>query len=544
MTFFVRLQVLLQHKWYVGILFAVVGLLCYSNVLQGEFLFDDDTFIVKNQFVRKAQWADIFSHGITQGSGLQDNFYRPLQQSIFALIYKVGELNTLYYHLASVGLHIFNAFVLFALLSLLFPAARWSNLVVAFIFLVHPVQTQAVAYISGLSEPLFACFVLLALWAFASFLLEPEKRPVLKTISVIVAAALALLSKESGVVAAPLLWLLAFYWMISAKKSLTRWQWSIPIAVTLMAVSFAILKMTLLNFTGNFGLSDQSNIYNEQLSIRITTFLNILPKYFQKICWPAALHYETPYTAYIDFTSSGAAVYLLALTGFMGWFIYLAYKRITAVPLLGMAWFFAALLPYMGIVPLNSMYLEHWLYLPLVGFCITLAWLLAKLPLPPVMWACLLIPLLLGFSLRTYARNAQWANAEKFYLNELKYTKKSARMHNNLAMIYADRNQCEKAVPHYQKAIALYDVYPQSHHNLARCYEALGRPADAATEYYRALLINPNFLYSHNRLPAVLLQVGDTLLAERFLQLQIQLDKGKPLSPADIQRAADIRQPM
>jgi Tfp pilus assembly protein PilF len=149
-----------------------------------------------------------------------------------------------------------------------------------------------------------------------------------------------------------------------------------------------------------------------------------------------------------------------------------------------------------------------------------------------------LTPVLLLCSILVMGRNKDWSDPERFYRNEIKYTKKSARMYNNLAMVLADKKDCKSAVPYYQKAIALYDIYPQSHHNLARCLEDLGYLPEAADEYYRALMLDPNFLYSHSKLPGVLMRLGDKVRAENFLKLQVKMDGGIPLTQQDIQLAA------
>ena len=109
---------------------------------------------------------------------------------------------------------------------------------------------------------------------------------------------------------------------------------------------------------------------------------------------------------------------------------------------------------------------------------------------------CIYITVLILFSFRIMARNWQWGDPVTFYTNELQYTQTSARIYNNLAMELADRGDCVSAIPNYEKAIELSDVYPQTHHNLARCLLFMGQFERAREEYLKALQIQPSFSYS------------------------------------------------
>src|SRR3989344_2353551 len=112
----------------------------------------------------------------------------------------------------------------------------------------------------------------------------------------------------------------------------------------------------------------------------------------------------------------------------------------------------------------------------------------------------LLIIVLILFSFRIMARNRQWGDPVKFYTNELAYTETSARIYANLGMELSDTGDCVSAIPNYEKAILISDVYPQTHHNLARCLEAMEDFDGAQEEYLKALDIEPNFPYSINAL--------------------------------------------
>jgi tetratricopeptide (TPR) repeat protein len=145
------------------------------------------------------------------------------------------------------------------------------------------------------------------------------------------------------------------------------------------------------------------------------------------------------------------------------------------------------------------------------------------------------------FIFRIMLRNMEWGDPVKFYENEIKYEKRyhlqSARIYNNLAMEQADRGDCAKAIPNYQKAISLNDTYPQTHHNLARCFESTGQIKEAADEYFKALYIQPNFLYSLNAISKLLAAVGDKR-SVKFSQLEEKASNGEAINERDLLEAA------
>ena len=147
-----------MKKVYVFLIFVVVALVGYANVLNGPFLLDDEHFIQRNTHVHELNVKKIYTTSVTHGAGQKSNFYRPNQQLAFAVVYNFFKENTLPYHIVSLLVHIFNVYILFLFLCFFFSdkAAFYSSL----IFLIHPIQTESVSFISGLAGPLgffFCC---------------------------------------------------------------------------------------------------------------------------------------------------------------------------------------------------------------------------------------------------------------------------------------------------------------------------------------------------------------------------------------------------
>ncbi|PSR02646.1 MAG: hypothetical protein BRD50_06995 [Bacteroidetes bacterium SW_11_45_7] len=520
-----------------------LGFACYGIVLDGPFIFDDEHFIQKNEYVHNADWGQIFTTSVTEGANIEGNFYRPLQQSIYALLYGLFGEDPLPFHFLQILIHIGNAFLLWLLLlRLSLPA--WGALAGAALFLCHPVQTEAVSYISGLAGPLGFLFVLASLHMLWQLIHSSSRQTIVWLIASLLFFIIALFSKENMVVLLPIAIFLTLYCWLKNRLVNPNMTLTAIGLFALVAGVYMYFRFTTFNFEGSeVGLTEQKSLYTNNLWVRVTTFTNVIRDYLRLIFFPQDLYYEKQYTAYTSLLYARALPGLFLILATVGSIIaMLVWRKFLEVGL-GLGWFMSALAPYSGIVPLNAMYLEHWLYIPLAGLAMPIASLFrwpagkyAKIALGGIV-----IIGLTAFSARTIERNTEWADYEAFYLNELNYTDRSARIYNNLAMYYADKQNDEKAINYYKKAIQTHDRYPQPHHNLARIYAEQGKMEQAMAEYRQALKLKPDFVYSLRNLYKIFKQRGDKQKAEQIAQLIQQIRKGQKIRYEDIEPILEAR---
>src|SRR3989344_3930509 len=457
-----KIQKIISKNSFVFLVFVCAVLFAYGNILFGDFVFDDNIFIENNAQIRSpSNVEEIYSSSTTAGSGLlNDNFYRPNQQLIYTLLYTFFGFSPSFFHLAPLLFHIFNGFLIFLLFSRL-GISRRASFLGSLLFLLHPILTQAVSYISGLSEPLVVSTILGALLIFLKTFQSDEKFYKWLLLGALVFF-IGLFSKESQVVSLGLMGLvLIFKWSRQEVEDFFK------------PILFILFLSAIFSF-----------------------FLHILPEYFKMILFPLHLHYERPYIFYDSYTETQSIFSLIFLIfGFLA-SIFLVFKKRPEL-FFGFFWFLGALLPVSGVIPVNSIYLEHWLYMPIIGMIFFLCYIFDNLgEKSKNIIIIFLFFIFLLFSFRIMARNAEWGDPVRFYKNEIRYTKNSARIYNNLAMELADRNDCVSAIPNYEMAIAVNDAYPQTHHNLARCLQVMGMQKEAEREYMEALRIEPNFRYS------------------------------------------------
>jgi len=514
---------------YVFTFLLVVALICYGNVMQGPFFFDDMDFIVNNQFIKSFSLSDIYSNSVTEGANVHSNFYRPNQQVVFAVIYHFFGANVIPFHLCSILFHCINAYFIFLLVARLGfsgPASFFASL----LFLIHPIQTEAVSYISGFADILGLFFFLSGLLVYLkSFWVNEIKKQAVYLFLACCLFSLALLSKESLVVLAPLCILISIY-LISKEKQKTNTYFYLSLTfIIVLSISYLIMKFTWFNFSDSLGLTKEKNIYTENLNVRLNTFIGILPEYYKMILYPKSLFYAKPYMAYLELFTLKS---LLGIASISLWIICLFRFQKNKQLALGITWFFIALLPFTGVIPLNSMFLEHWLYVPIIGICILIAchfdYLMRKGFNTLLQVSTLLICIL--FVTRTYSRNQEWANVEKFYLNELK-NNPSAASYNNLGMYYADKKAYQKAISNYQKGISMYNAFPQPHLNLANIYLNLNQVDNAITEIYNSLKIDPGY---YNSLASLYTIYSNTNQPNKAAQIKEILENLKTAGKPDI----------
>lgn len=506
-----------------------LGLLLFGLVIGGPFIFDDDLLIINNRLIRSlGNFFSFFTSSSTAGAYLGgSNFYRPLQTLTYALTYQFFGLNPSVYHLISITIHIINSFLVFLFIHKL-SFSRLGSLLAAVIFLIHPAQVEAVSYISGLADPLGVMFLLLGLL---------QSRLILSFAFFV----LALLSKESTVVFFPLVALVTFYGWNRYSEEERSFKIKSIIAFAALAFVYLYLKFTALSFTGTAGLTPEANLYTANLHVRLITFITILWEYFKLLLLPIQLYLERPYVAFTTLlTPPGVFGLLVIITGLIAAYYSVRRDKIVA---LGFFWFFIGLLPVSGVIPLNAIYLEHWLYLPIIGLLILLAasydWLRSEKS--KTIFVCAFAVVAILFSARTIMRNSEWADTFKFYKNEITYTQTSARIYNNLAMAYADIGEHSPAIEHYEKAITVRDIYPQTHHNLANSYRELGQVDEAINEYFLALRLDSNFIYSHAALYNIYLSRQQPKKAEQFAQFITTIQGGGAVTFEQIEKVRDER---
>lgn len=479
------------HILYIATFFFLLTFIVYGNALGNGLFYDDEDFIYNNAYVKNFSVKEFFTQNAIAGASKISNYYRPLQLLTYGIEQKLFGGSAFVIHLDNILLHIVAVITLFVLLNLILKNKPIS-LLATVLFAIHPINTEAVTYASGRNDPLAAIFIFLTL---ITFLKNTKKSKIFSVIFLI----FALISRESAIVSPFLLLSIFLFQTESLKKTLEKIPSMLPLFGVILI--YILLRLTVLNFNNTLNFYNDNSLYVTNIFVRITTFLSVLPTYITTLIFPKILQYDRV-AEVVNSTLNTNVLLSLIVVIIYGIFSIKKFKK-QPLFLFSFLWFFIALLPASGIIPINGIIFEHFVYIPAIAFFIVISYLIIsffqKIKSDGLSFVFLLL-VIMTFSLlsiRTIQRNQDWHDPITFYTKLLEHNPTIARVHNNLAMALADEGKNDKAIQEYKEAIKLNDIYPQAHYNLANAYVALNKSDDAEKEYQKSLTIDPTLYQSH-----------------------------------------------
>ncbi len=394
--------------WRAGVILAA-GVVAYSNSLSHPFIYDDLVAIVDNTSIRAVDLATALSPAQevpTAG--------RPLVNLSFALNYTVDGLRVGGYHIVNIAVHLLCALLVFGIVrrTLEWPrvpralARRSMDLAfaVALIWTLHPLNTEAVDYVTERSESMMALFYLSTIYASAR---AAAGRSIGWHVTAVSACALGMACKESmaGAPLAVCLYDRAF--VFTSWKQTIRARW--PLYSGLLATE-AVLVALLWSGPRAHSAGFTSGV------TPLTYLLNqtrMIARYLRLAIWPRGLvlAYGPPLPlALMDaLPSLIGIVALFAATA-------VAYVRLPPLGFLG-AWLFVTLAPSSSLVPIaTEVGAERRMYLPIVAL------VAAAVTMTALAWdrrfprsfgrgpALVLLGLALLLGVGTRARNREYAS--------------------------------------------------------------------------------------------------------------------------------------
>ena len=291
-----------------------LGVISYSTSLNGEFFSDDYKVIVNNPAVKD----------ITDIKEIWRSFNtRFLPGLSFAFNYSLGQLNPWGYHLFNLGCHILVSFPVYQFVYLTFQTPALINTflnphasLVAFysslIFLCHPIQTQAVSFITQRFVPMAAFFYLSTLILYIKARLTGENIFFILAFIVMVAG---MFTKEWMITLPLMLIVYEFYffghWKYNGFKRLIL---GLAFSLAILVLPLAILLSpsgTMLNLKGQLSHASFEWAY-------FLTEINVLRTYLRLLFFPINLNHGYMYPlskGILEFSTLASLAWLLAIFG-------------------------------------------------------------------------------------------------------------------------------------------------------------------------------------------------------------------------------------
>jgi Tfp pilus assembly protein PilF len=429
--------------------------------------------------------------------------YRPIQTISYTFDYFFWNNDPYGYHLSNVLWHVLSGVLLYHLLRRLLESLseRWRDesfwkrkigasttaFFLALLWVVHPVHSAAVDYVSGRADSL-AFFFGSAGWLLylrAQDLSSSWTRRGLLVLAAL-SALFSLCSRESGA-----LWMLMFllYLFAFQNKPPLRSKF-LTLALCLVVVSIYVGLRQLPEHR-----SENTTSTSWTPATRGVLMLRALGDYGRLLIFPSQLHIERtilePASRSQASWQSTIGIRGLALGGLvaLGALLFGVFHKGVGqrTRCFGASWFLLTYLPTSNLFDLNATVAEHWLYLPAVGFLIFLAGVLFDLPARylrlTVAFACIAVA---GLSARSAMRSSDWADPETFFRRTFAAGGSSSRIGVNLAVIYAGRGEQAKAEAILRKVLQVSPNYSLARNNLAIALSRQGKTKEAEAMFETA----------------------------------------------------------
>ncbi len=487
----------------VCLLLTVLIFSAYGRILCHEFvILDDKVYVTEAPHVR----AGLSRAGIRRAfTTFHANFYHPLTTLSHMLDCHLYGLKPGMHHLTSLLLHTANSLLLFLLFRRM-THSLWPSAVVAYLFALHPLHVESVAWVSERKDVLSAFFWILAMWAYARYVDKPGMWRY----------ALLLLLFAMGLMAKPMVVTLPFVLLLMDYWPLYRRQWSRqgirlflrPVWEKLPLFALAALACVLAVSAQEKGAAITS-LEEIPFIWRIGNALVSYVSYLGKTFWPfnlaAYYHYRglmplwQPIFAGIALTSLS----VLLLKG----------AKNSPAPIVGWLWYLGTLVPVIGLAQVGYHAMaDRYTYVPLIGVFVAIAWGGSALA---VRWQrgktgliAVAVVVFSALPVVTFFQAGYWKDSITLYEHILDVRPGNYFIHGYLGHELGRMGRRDEAIRHFHEAIRLNPQYADAYTGLGKAMEEKGNTDQAIQYYKKALDLNPDLTGAHFNMGVVLVNQG------------------------------------
>lgn len=500
------------------LIIAIAGLIAYLNSIEVPFILDDFGSISNNYAI----------HHLFDFAALW-KFYanRIVLYFTLSLNYAVHDNGVEGYHVLNILIHIINGMVLFTIVNkllslpyfngkLLSRHRRLVSISIALLFMVHPIQVNAVSYIIQRTASLATTFYFLAILFFIKYRIENKLR---HFILLMLFTLLAMFTKENTITIPFMLLLIELFFFVGNGK--TAWYKRIVIFLIIFA-TVPVIPGTNLLLKG-YSQSDPGVSFKASTSMdRMQYFyteLNVVLFYIRLMFVPDWQNFDysndwpVSKTIWDNYSYLSFAVWIL--TGVLTLFL-IKRNRLAAF---GILWFFIGLAVESTFISIKDVYFEHRLYFPCAGFLIFIAGMIfyERKPLvsgrrrynfkKPVLLFCIVtFVCYFVYTGLTIKRNYVYSNSIRLWSDVVEKAPGSDRGHSVLATSYLNAYDDKKknteyldlAEKEFKKSIDIYYYSSTAHTNLAKVYLLRGDYQKCIDEAQKSMNITKSEYADYN----------------------------------------------
>ncbi|WLT30603.1 glycosyltransferase family 39 protein [Geothrix sp. PMB-07] len=502
---------------------VVLTIAAYIQVVKFDFVtFDDPVYVTRNTSIQSGlSWKSI-KYAFTSGD---DGSYLPLVWLSHATCFSVFKMWAGGHHLVSLLLHVANSILLFGFLRRL-TKSQWPSAGVAFLFALHPLHVESVAWVSERKDVLSTFFWILTSWAYLRYTDHANWR---RYGLVLILFVLGLLSK-SMLVTLPLTLLLFDAWPLGR----IEWAGFRPIMKSKVFYKLVLEKIPLMilscitalvTFVIQRRIGAMVEFGGWSLRARLFNAVMTIFKYLTQMVWPWNLSafYPMSLANIPAWRVAGVVSFLLIVT-----LISIFQFRRRPYLIVGWLWYLITLLPVVGIVQVGGQaHADRYTYIPLIGVFIMICWLveesIERLKIPRLLTLATGAAFMGTMLTLTAAQTAVWRDNVTLFKNAL-----SMDVDNPVALInigdeYLKRDQVQNAYAAYIKALKFSPTLYLSHYRVGYALDLLGRNDDALYYYNNASRLKPDFMGACQKHGHLLTRMGRYEEAAPFVERILHL---------------------
>jgi protein O-mannosyl-transferase len=507
-----------------AVLLAVLGIvwLIYRPALTAGALYMDDDFYLGAHETRHPSWSsvktifgEVFTPSVVKG------YYQPLALvSIMAdFLDPAAATNLRPFHRTSLALHMLNVLLVAVLLYLLF--GNWMiSCALGLLYGLHPLNADVVLWVAERKAVLSTFFALLSL---VFYVLYTRHRDWKRYGASLLMYVFAVLSKPAAVPLAVLL-LVTDYWPL---KRLS-WQ-SVLEKMPFFIVCIVSVVITVISQARSFdaGATAIMKWYYAPFVVAYSVGL-----YLFKTVWPAGIVYDYPFPQ--PFSAANPEV-ALSIMGTVAAIVLIAFSATrTRALLAGGLFFFIAISPALGIVSFTSSVVSNrFMYLPMVGLLMPLAWALnrlwnlerRRLITLGIRIAMVSAGSILAIGSACITRNyeSHWRDSQTLLTYYLSKSPHDWKLHTRMGNEWIDRNKYDSAITEFANAIRLHPAWAENHLNLGRALFTMGRFDEAQLAFNAALGLTPNDWRCHVLMGVTLARLDNFETGRKELSIAARL---------------------
>lgn len=517
-----------RSRWLCRALLVALVLATFGRLLTYDYAQWDDGGTIFTNPLHYPVTSNAFASAWTQPRMV---IYIPITHTAWAVLAAIGAhetpegpgISAVPFRVVSLLVHACSTLVAFEIVRRLvgsLPAALFG----AAIFAVHPIQVEAVAWISGQKDLFAGFFVLAAAWT-AIKAADDEARTPAWSWATWLLGALAMLSKPQAMVA-PLLIMV-----------LLRLALSVPWRRTLVVSCPLLLPAAVIAVVAR-AVQPATIVPDTPIYLRPLIVLDSLAWYAGKLLMPVDLTIDYGRTPRVALASDSIYVgaFAIAVVIVVAWWL----RRRQPLVAAGLAIAAIGPLPVLGLTRFDFQYYstvaDHYLYTGMLGIAMSVAALYRLLPSRSLQTAGFLV--LLPLAVLASRQAGLWHNTQSLFGHNLAVTPRGLGPNRVLGFAAAQRGDDKTAVEFLKVALQNYPRDAMANYNLANALVRLGDAKGAAAAFQIAIEANPKKPEYRHNYAILLIGVGQLDEAERQLELAIETD---PRARASVEALAKLR---